>query len=201
MSIRISGLLVVAVFATAACSSDDEAVSEPEVVESSAVESVPTTLEHPLSDTPVDVTLDSLEVGGDVITFVPAGWATDADGYATPPDSTGLSAAVGWRIDDRCLDGCQERSGADWSALVSTADIDPLLADEQLTVVRDESTVGRRLVEVLSQDDLLTVVIVRWVDGASAYLRCDLTGDPSELGDLVPAFEFACDNTRAALTG
>lgn len=205
MSARISGLMGVILF-LAACSSDSGSLAEPPVVETTAVEaaaveSVPTTEQHPLSETPVDVTLDSIEVGGDVATFAPAGWAVDVDGTATPPESSGLSGAVRWRIDDRCLDGCQERSGADWSALVGTADIDPLLADGQLTVVRDESTAGRRLVEVVNQDDLLTVVIVRWVDEASAYLRCDLNGEPAELDDLIPAFEFACDNTRAALAG
>lgn len=204
MSMRTDGLLVVVMavlLVVAACSSDGDAVGGPAVAEPQVVESVPTIPEHPLSDTPVDVTLDSFEVGGDVITFVPAGWEVDVDGNATPPESSGLSAAVGWRIDDRCLDGCQGRSGADWLALIGATDVDPLLADEQLMVIRDESTLGRRLIEVVNQDGVLAVVIVRWVDGASAYLKCDLAGEQSELDDLVPAFEFACDNTRAALTG
>jgi len=195
MAARIGTMMIVLAFA-AACSSSDE-----EVVETQAVVSVATTHAPPPLDTPVDVTLDSIDVGGDVATFAPAGWSVAADGLATPPPSSGLSAVVGWRIDDRCVDDCQERSGPDWAAFTSAADIDPLLAQEQLTVERDESSQGRRLLEVVSDDGILSVLIVRWVDGASAYLKCDLTGEQSELGDLIPAFEFACDNTRAALTG
>ena len=147
----------------------------------------------------VDLTLDSVTIGDDVATFAPAGWPIAADGTAVPLPDSGFKVGTEWHIDDRCP--CSVRDAAEWEVVVAAADFDRLLDDSSVTVTRDDVGVNRRALEVSGTDGITRIVIARWVDGASAYLRCALVGETAKISDLAAALEFACDNTRAELDG
>ncbi len=142
--------------------------------------------------------LDSIVVGGDVTTFVPAGWLVD-DGVASP-DASGTST---WSIDDACQTPCGALSGAEWEQYLADNVFAPAMDGEGTVVADETSAVGdgqRRRLEVQT-DGVVHVVIARWLDGGSGYILCELRGPSAELDLAVAVFDFACDNTRAALGG
>lgn len=182
---------IVGIVVLAACSSGDEPITE-STTEPLAHTTTPTV------DPTVDVSLDSVTVGGDVSTFVPAGWNVADDGLAVPPADHYLVGRASWRIDDRCASPCEALSGDQWQTHIGSEYFDPAGASGQ--VVSDVTGDGERRME-LSLNGSTTVLMSRWVDGARGFILCEVTGPTADLNSIVAAFDFACDNTRAALDG
>lgn len=140
-----------------------------------------------------DIVLDPVTIGGDVATFVPAGWIVGAEGIARPEEG----APITWQITDRCPDPCDPRTATQW-ADATDAEFAPRDAAE---VVSDDRSDGARRREVV-RGGVLEITTARWTDGASGYLLCSLRGPVADVEDaLVAAFDLACDSTRAALSG